>query len=293
MVEMYVLGLVLEEETKAPILTLLSKDSQMSLQIVIAPLEGMAVSMALQQLGSRKPYTHELALKILDVLGGKLLAIEIYQGTPGIFNADLLLESPLGDTTRIDSRPADAIILAMGARSPILVNKELLADQGIEDNLNTEMNMRLKKFEDFTKNASKVSQKQNGSQNILVENQNPNSHPNQNLNPNQDKKTKTLPSITISLMQKNKNGEDKIVDTATIGTPNPSAIKNTNSGEPVAFGSSQERQKWLEQVQAQARISKIITNADAASNDSPENHEEQQRWKKILNKLEPLSKYKM
>ncbi|SHN55726.1 bifunctional nuclease family protein [Desulfovibrio litoralis] len=251
MVEMYVLGLTLEEETKAPIITLHSKNTGINLQIIVSPLEGMNLSMALQQLGARKALTHELALKLVEVFDGKLLAVEIYQPGQNVFNADLLLESSEGETLRIDARPADAIILAMSAKCPILVSKELLDKQGIRDFKNTEMATQVKNFDTEKSKMSNLSE---------------------------EPKT---PTITVSILKKDANGVEKIVD--TIKTELRQVSSNANNLDNI-----EDRKKWLEKVQEQALISKVVETVNAETKGT----EDEKRWQEMLSK-EPLSKYKM
>ena len=300
MVEMQVIGLTLDEETKVPILMLRSQDAGLNLQIIVAPLEGMSISMALHQLGSRRSFTHELALRILDVLDAKLLAVEIYQFKPGVFSSDLLLESSNGATTRLDSRPADAVVLALGAKIPILVSKELLTDQGSTELPSTELALRFKHLASLDSLKSGAAQavqdslpvtgnEQSGDESLgspetgTPQKSGETGESGETEQEGQAKSRKKFPHITISLVQK--PGSDK--SNGQLGQPGVTKVESAIPGEDsdardqqsFTFGTAEERQKWLEQVTAQAK---------AASGT-----DEEKRWRDILNNLEPVSKYKM
>lgn len=316
MVEMQVIGLTLDEETKVPILMLRSQDAELNLQIIVAPLEGMSISMALHQLGSRRSYTHELALRILDVLDAKLLAVEIYQFKPGVFNADLLLASSNGATTRLDSRPADAVVLALGAKIPILVSKELLTDQGTIELPSTDLALRFKKLASLGGAKSGLGRSSNdiltgdadepeaeegigpdepgsgvsgrphqagrmGRANRLdrAGSPDPEGRAGRVADANGDKK---FPTITISVQNigtlENK-GRNKLPGNAKLEPANPEGGNDPRDKPSFIFGTVEERQKWLEKVTAQAQTASGT--------------EEEKRWREILNSLEPVSKYKM
>lgn len=297
MVEMQVIGLTLDEETKVPILMLRSQDAGLNLQIIVAPLEGMSISMALHQLGSRRSFTHELALRILDVLDAKLLAVEIYQFKPGVFSADLLLESSNGATTRLDSRPADAVVLALGAKIPILVSKELLTDQGSTELPSTELALRFKhlaSLDSLKSGAAQAAQDslpvtgngQSGDESLDGSETGTPSETGETGQEGQAKSRKKFPHITISLLPK-PGSEDSSVQPGQLDQPGVTKVESAVPGEDsnardqqsFTFGTAEERQKWLEQVTAQAK---------AASGT-----DEEKRWRDILNNLEPVSKYKM
>lgn len=282
MVEMQVIGLTLDEETKVPILTLRSQDAGLNLQIIVAPLEGMSISMALHQLGSRRSFTHELALRILDILDAKLLAVEIYQFKPGVFSSDLLIESANGASTRLDSRPADAVVLALGAKIPILVSKELLTDQGSTELPSTESALRFKHLSSLDNLKANVNQDtlntntaEHSSDGSLEQNIDP-EDPSGEM-PSESKKPVKFQQVTISLVTKPKDEQPE-------GQTNPldgitGASGNLGDQQSFTFGTVEERQKWLEKITAQAK---------AASGT-----DEEKRWRDILNNLEPVSKYKM
>lgn len=300
MVEMQVIGLTLDEETKVPIIMLRSQDAGLNLQIIVAPLEGMSISMALHQLGSRRSFTHELALRILDILDAKLLAVEIYQFKPGVFSADLLIESGNGATTRLDSRPADAVVLALGAKIPILVSKELLADQGSAELPSTEMALRFKHLASLDSLKSGVTPESRDIRPTIPGEQN-NDEQNNNDSLEQDAgpdspqativeepvrkpKVRTkFQRVTISLVAKPETGQligqaDQ-PDAPEAGSALPGDGGTPQDQQSLSFGTAEERQKWLENVAAQAK---------AASGT-----EEEKRWRDILNNFEPVSKYKM
>ncbi|GAB4572182.1 MAG: bifunctional nuclease family protein [Anaerolineae bacterium] len=94
------------------------------LTIFIGPCEADAITIHLQSLqgGSRisRPMTHDLLKSVLETLGGKLKEIVINDLREEVYYAELVVDVD-GNELRIDSRPSDAIALAVRADVPIFV----------------------------------------------------------------------------------------------------------------------------------------------------------------------------
>ncbi len=94
------------------------------LTIFIGPCEADAITLHLQALqgGSRvaRPMTHDLLKSMMETLGGHLKQIVINDLREEVYFAELVVEVD-GTELRIDSRPSDAIALAVRAEVPILV----------------------------------------------------------------------------------------------------------------------------------------------------------------------------
>jgi bifunctional DNase/RNase len=72
----------------------------------------------------KRPLTHELYLGILEKLHLEFMRIEIYEMRQETFYARVIIRSD-GEQYAIDSRPSDAVALALNRKIPILVSKEL------------------------------------------------------------------------------------------------------------------------------------------------------------------------
>ncbi|MDR3045309.1 MAG: bifunctional nuclease family protein [Desulfovibrio sp.] len=133
MIEMKVVGLSLDDATKAPILVLRREAGEELLPIWIGAMEAMAISIALNSVDVPRPLTHDLLLNTLRSLGAQLVAVDVVDLRDGTYFAelDILLN---GSRTRVDCRPSDAIALALRADVPIFVSEDVLR-RAAEDRL--------------------------------------------------------------------------------------------------------------------------------------------------------------
>lgn len=133
MIEMKVVGLSLDDATKAPILVLRREAGEELLPIWIGAMEAMAISIALNSVDVPRPLTHDLLLNTLRSLGAQLVAVDVVDLRDGTYFAelDILLN---GSRIRVDCRPSDAIALALRADVPIFVSEDVLR-RAAEDRL--------------------------------------------------------------------------------------------------------------------------------------------------------------
>lgn len=129
MVEMDILGLALDEKTHSPILVLKDSDEKIVLPIWIGAMEAMSISMAVNKEPFSRPMTHDLQLDMLKLLGGEIDRIEVVSIIEGTFYANIVLHHG-GEVTHVDSRPSDAIALAVRAKRPILIADSVLETAG-------------------------------------------------------------------------------------------------------------------------------------------------------------------
>ncbi len=125
MIEMKVFGLALDEESQVPVLILKDMDEKAILPIWIGAMEAMAISLALNEVKLPRPMTHDLLLRMIESLDAHVVAINVTSLTDGTYYADIEVEVE-GGIRRIDSRPSDAIALALRAKAPILVAESVL-----------------------------------------------------------------------------------------------------------------------------------------------------------------------
>ena len=136
---MMVGGLTLDPTTKMPIVVLKDPDNKLNLPIWIGPLEAASMATELEGIKPQRPMTHDLLRNILGELGASVEAIEITELRENTYYARIELKTRDGSALRIDSRPSDAISVALRTKSPIYVAKTVLetsselhesADQG-------------------------------------------------------------------------------------------------------------------------------------------------------------------
>jgi uncharacterized protein len=125
MIEMKVFGLALDEEAQVPVLILKDSSEKAVLPIWIGAMEAMAISLALNEVKLPRPMTHDLLLRLILTLDAHVVAVNVTALTEGTYYADIELEVE-GGIRRVDSRPSDAIALALRAKAPILVEETVL-----------------------------------------------------------------------------------------------------------------------------------------------------------------------
>ena len=112
------------------IVVLRDLQSDTYLPIWIGPYEAESITIALQEIEVARPQTHDLLKNVLNMLNAHLLRVEIINLREDVFYANLVVE--LNDqVVNIDSRPSDALALAVRTNVSILVAHEVLDAAGI------------------------------------------------------------------------------------------------------------------------------------------------------------------
>jgi bifunctional DNase/RNase len=124
-IEMSVGGLTLDPVTKTPIVILKDPDNKLNLPIWIGLLEATAMATEIEGVKMARPMTHDLLRNILGEVGCAVEFIEITELKENTYYASVRLNMA-GKLLDIDSRPSDAIALALRTKSPIYVAKAVL-----------------------------------------------------------------------------------------------------------------------------------------------------------------------
>lgn len=117
--EMEVMGVQADPQSGAPMVFLRSKQDKRELVMFIGPLEAQAIALPLQGVRPPRPYTHDLMLAALHRLKAKVKRVVITGLRDNTYFADLVLDLQ-GQDVLLDSRPSDAIALALRENAPIL-----------------------------------------------------------------------------------------------------------------------------------------------------------------------------
>jgi bifunctional DNase/RNase len=123
---MMVGGLTLDPTTKMPIVVLKDPDNKLNLPIWIGPLEAASMATELEGIKPQRPMTHDLIRNLLGEVGATVEAVDITELRENTYFARIELKTRDGSTLQIDSRPSDAISLALRTKSPIYVAKAVL-----------------------------------------------------------------------------------------------------------------------------------------------------------------------
>jgi len=123
---MMVGGLTLDPTTKMPIVVLKDPDNKLNLPIWIGPLEAASMATELEGIRPARPMTHDLLRNLLGDLGATVEAVEITELRENTYYARIEVKTREGSAVQIDSRPGDAIAIALRTKSPIYVAKTVL-----------------------------------------------------------------------------------------------------------------------------------------------------------------------
>jgi uncharacterized protein len=124
-VEMKVRGLALDPMTNMPIIILRDEEDKRSLPIWVGIFEANAIALELEKISTPRPMTHDLIKSVLETIDARLLKVVVTDLKENTFFAELHLQ--LGETEyTVDSRPSDAIALALRVSAPIYVDEEVV-----------------------------------------------------------------------------------------------------------------------------------------------------------------------
>ena len=129
-IQMSVGGLTLDPVTKTPIVILKDTDNKLNLPIWIGLLEATAMATEIEGIKMARPMTHDLIKNILGEVGCAVDSVEITDLKENTYFA-LVYLTIAGRQVIIDSRPSDAIALALRTKSPIFVSKAVLEASSI------------------------------------------------------------------------------------------------------------------------------------------------------------------
>lgn len=147
MIEMKVMGIALDTRTGSPIVVLHDLDNRKALPIWIGSAEASAIIRKIENLGVVRPMTHDLIVSIIEKTGYKLDRIEINNVEKETYYATLYLQNA-EEVIEIDSRPSDAIAVAMRMNAPIFVTANVLMDGSVSTDAQKDEE-ESKEFKDF------------------------------------------------------------------------------------------------------------------------------------------------
>jgi hypothetical protein len=125
MIEMKVAGLTIDPFTNMPIIILKDLESRNAVPIWIGLIEASAIATELEKIQLSRPMTHDLLKNILSALGVRVTKIEVNDLRDNTFFASIFLDRE-GRVLEIDSRPSDAIALALRTGATIYIAKEVI-----------------------------------------------------------------------------------------------------------------------------------------------------------------------
>ena len=125
-IEFKIKGLMMDPLTNSPIVVLQDTASDTLLPIWVGIFEANAIALQIEKVDTPRPMTHDLMKGLLGHLNAKVTKIVVTELKDNTFYA-LIFLSVDGKVITVDSRPSDAIALALRTESPIFVTDEVIA----------------------------------------------------------------------------------------------------------------------------------------------------------------------
>ncbi len=126
MLEVAVKGLTFDPITNVPIILLKDVRGNHLLPIWIGVFEANAIALEIEKVSTPRPMTHDLLKNIFDVMDGRIVRVVVDNLMDNTFYATIYVDCR-GEELRVDSRPSDAIAVALRANIPIFVTREVMA----------------------------------------------------------------------------------------------------------------------------------------------------------------------
>lgn len=153
-VKMKVTGLTIDPFTNMPIVILKDDEEAVALPIWIGLIEASSIATELENIELSRPMTHDLIAQMLAKLEAEIFRVEIVDLTDNTFFANIQLKR--GDETfPIDSRPSDAIALALRTESDIFVHRSVIEkSRKIESEQQSEDQLKSQKWTEILENLT-------------------------------------------------------------------------------------------------------------------------------------------
>lgn len=129
-VEVEVSRVAIDPSSRSPVVVLEDKQHTMALPIWIGPAEAQAIATRLEGVEAPRPLTHDLMKNVLDRIGVDLRRVVIRDLRDNTYYAHIVLSWD-GEEVEIDSRPSDAIALAVRYDQPIFVSRALMERESV------------------------------------------------------------------------------------------------------------------------------------------------------------------
>lgn len=125
-----VYGVVLDPTSNSPIIILKDEFTNRILPIWVGIFEANAIAMKLEGVSTPRPMTHDLLKNVIEKMGAKVERIVVDDLKDGTFYGKIYIKKG-EDTLKIDSRPSDAIALAVRVGAPIFVEEKVFKEASI------------------------------------------------------------------------------------------------------------------------------------------------------------------
>ena len=123
--EMKIRGLLMDPSTNSPIVLLKDVDSETMIPIWVGPFEANSIASEIEKVAPQRPMTHDLLRNVINQFGGEVKRIIVTELRENTFYAVIEIQAD-GRAIMLDSRPSDAIALALRVDCPIFVREDVI-----------------------------------------------------------------------------------------------------------------------------------------------------------------------
>jgi len=125
-IEVKIRALMMDPNSGTPIIILKDINSETMLPIWVGAYEANAIALEIEKIAPPRPMTHDLLRNLIVELGLKVDRVVVTSLRDNTFYAVIEMTGDDGEPMRLDSRPSDAIALALRADCPIYVDLEVI-----------------------------------------------------------------------------------------------------------------------------------------------------------------------
>jgi bifunctional DNase/RNase len=126
-IEVKIRGLMMDPNSGTPIIILKDVNSETMLPIWVGAYEANAIALEIEKIAPQRPMTHDLLRNLILEMGATVHRIVITELRDNTFFAVIEIVKEGGERVSLDSRPSDAIALALRVDSPIFVNEDVMS----------------------------------------------------------------------------------------------------------------------------------------------------------------------
>ena len=125
-IEVKIRALMMDPNSGSPIIILKDVNSETMLPIWVGPYEANAIALEIEKIAPQRPMTHDLLRNLIVEMGARVERVVVTELRDNTFFAVIEMSTNDGASVMLDSRPSDAIALALRADCPIFVDLEVI-----------------------------------------------------------------------------------------------------------------------------------------------------------------------
>lgn len=130
-IEVKIRSLMMDPNSGTPIVILKDVNSETLLPIWVGAYEANAIALEIEKIATQRPMTHDLLRNLIVEMGARVERVIVTELRDNTFFAVIEMRNSVGESVMLDSRPSDAIALALRTDCPIYVNEEVIRTSNI------------------------------------------------------------------------------------------------------------------------------------------------------------------